>query len=86
MKKIADFKCKYCNANMLLDDVDFNFKGNQDNYWQCENDNCLASCFEKIRYGNSIVTTVLMAIFGELLEIDWQDKVKKLTLNLIEKE
>ena len=36
--------------------------------------------------GNSIVTTVLMAIFGELLDIEWQDKVEKLTFNLIEKE
>lgn len=28
--------------------------------------------------GNSIVTTVLMAIFGELLDIEWQSKVKNL--------
>lgn len=28
--------------------------------------------------GDSIVTTVLMAIFGELLEVEWKEKVEKL--------
>jgi hypothetical protein len=37
---------------MRLDDVDYNFKGNKDNYWTC--DNCNASAFEKIRYNKSI--------------------------------
>ena len=44
--------CKYCGNKMRLDDVDYNFKGNQDNYWIC--DNCHASAFEKIRYGKSV--------------------------------
>ena len=35
-----------------MDDVDFNFKGNKDIYYVC--DNCSASAFEKIRYGKSI--------------------------------
>lgn len=43
--------CKYCGSEMKLDDVDYNFKGNQDNYWIC--DNCGTGCFEKIRYGKS---------------------------------
>lgn len=45
-------KCKYCQSEMRLDDVDYNFKGNKDNYWVC--DNCNASAFEKIRYNKSI--------------------------------
>lgn len=45
-------KCKFCEAEMRLDDVDFNFKGNKDNYWVC--DNCQSYAFEKIRYGKSI--------------------------------
>lgn len=45
-------KCKYCGTEMRLDDVDFNFKGNKDNYWIC--DNCGAGAFEKIRYGKSV--------------------------------
>jgi len=44
-------QCKNCDAKMRLDDVDYNFKGNQDNYWIC--DNCGTGCFEKIRYGKS---------------------------------
>lgn len=44
--------CKYCNKKMRLDDVDYNFKGNQDNYYICEN--CNASAIEKIRYSKSI--------------------------------
>lgn len=35
--------------------------------------------------GNSIVTTVLMAIFGKLLDIDWKVKINKLTKELVEK-
>lgn len=34
--------------------------------------------------GNSIVVTVLMAIFGELLDINWQDKVKELLNKIIQ--
>lgn len=35
--------------------------------------------------GNSIVVTVLMAIFGELLDIEWESKVKNLVENLTQK-
>ena len=45
-------KCKFCNSEMYLDDCDYNFKGNKDNYWKC--DNCNASAYEKIRYNKSI--------------------------------
>lgn len=45
-------KCKHCGQEMRLDDVDFNFKGNKDNYWLC--DECHTAAFEKIRYGKSI--------------------------------
>jgi len=45
-------KCKFCESEMRLDDTDFNFKGNKDNYWVC--DNCETTAFEKIRYGKSI--------------------------------
>lgn len=45
-------KCKYCGKEMKLDDVDFNFKGNKDNYYIC--DDCGANAIEKIRYGKSV--------------------------------
>ena len=41
--------CKECGAKMYLDDRDFNFKGNYDNYWCCEE--CQTSCIEQVRYG-----------------------------------
>ena len=44
--------CEYCGTEMRLDDVDYNFKGNQDNYWICEN--CNARAIEKIRYSKSV--------------------------------
>ena len=45
-------KCEFCNSEMRLDDVDFNYKGNKDNYWEC--DICHATAFEEIRYGKSV--------------------------------
>lgn len=45
-------RCKYCGSEMILDDVDKNFDGNQDNYWICNK--CHSSCFEKIRYNKSV--------------------------------
>ena len=45
-------ECKYCKTEMRLDDVDFNFKGNKDNYFIC--DSCHASALEKIRYGKTV--------------------------------
>lgn len=45
-------ECIKCKKEMRLDDVDFNFKGNKDNYWIC--DDCKTSCIEKIRYGKQI--------------------------------
>ena len=32
-------------------------------------------------FGDSIVTTCLMAIFGELLDIDWKEKIKEVSKN-----
>ena len=42
-------KCVECGAGMYLDDRDFNFKGNYDNYWCCEK--CQTSCIEQVRFG-----------------------------------
>lgn len=47
-------KCKYCNIEMRLDDRDYRFKGNYDNYWACDNCSGSVGCFEKIRYGKSV--------------------------------
>lgn len=46
--------CKFCGSIMRLDDIDYNFKGNYDNYYKC--DNCNASAFEKVRFNKIIYT------------------------------
>ena len=38
-------------ANMYLDDKDYNFKGNYDNYWNCEK--CQTSCIEQVRFSKT---------------------------------
>ena len=45
-------KCKYCGKEMWLDDVDFNFKGNKDNYWICRE--FYATAIEKIRFNRTV--------------------------------
>lgn len=45
-------KCINCGSEMRLDDVDFNYKGNKDNYWICDNCNCHS--VEEIRGGNTV--------------------------------
>lgn len=44
-------KCPFCEREMILDDRDFNFKGNCDNYWVCYHCHCTA--FEKVRFGKT---------------------------------
>lgn len=36
---------------MYLDDVDKNFKGNYDYYWNCSN--CMTSVIQEVRFGQS---------------------------------
>lgn len=43
--------CKECGSNMRLDDKDYNFTGNYDIYWCC--DNCQTSCIEQVRCSQS---------------------------------
>ena len=52
MNYTKEMICKYCGKEMRLDDSDYNFKGNKENHWVC--DNCNANAFEKIRYGKSV--------------------------------
>lgn len=43
--------CKECGKDMILDDIDFRFKGCYDNYFICEH--CQTSCTEEIRFNQS---------------------------------
>ena len=59
--------CKECGSKMYLDDKDRRFKGNYDNYWCCENDKCITSCVEEVRFGQS---------FKEIWHSENNDEVK----------
>lgn len=41
-------KCRFCGAEMRVDDRDFRFRGCVDIYFAC--DSCNASCIQEIRY------------------------------------
>ena len=43
-------KCIKCGSDMTIYDVDYNFKGNEDVYYVCKNEDCLTSCIKSIRY------------------------------------
>lgn len=51
-KYTQDVHCQYCGTLMTLDDIDYNFEGNQNNYWLCQN--CNGTCFQKVRYGKVV--------------------------------
>lgn len=57
--------CRNCGTEMLLDDIDFNFRGNQNEYWICKN--CNSSFFIKIRYGKEVSRVFSL---GEYCDLD----------------
>ena len=46
-------KCPKCGKAMELDYIDYNFKGNQDECWICD-ENCRISAFVRVRYNKAI--------------------------------
>lgn len=46
--------CPLCKTELVLDDIDYNFKGNQNEYYFCPN--CQVGAYVKIRYGKHIST------------------------------
>lgn len=58
-------ECRECSSEMVLDDKDYNFKGNYDNYWGCNK--CNTSCIEQVRFGQS---------FKEIWHYENGDEVK----------
>lgn len=53
-KPLGKCFCRECGARMICDDIDYNFKGNFDQYWVCPTEDCMTSCVENIRYGHPI--------------------------------
>lgn len=60
-----EMNCRECGSKMYLDDKDYRFKGNYDNYWNCEE--CQTSCIEEVRFGQS---------FKEIWHSENNDEVK----------
>lgn len=48
MKNNYQKKCPKCDTELYVDDIDYNFKGNQDEYLICPK--CYAFVFAKVRY------------------------------------
>lgn len=50
-------KCINCNEDMIVDNIDYNFKGNYDIYWVCPK--CSLSAIEEVRFGSTMMITYL---------------------------
>ena len=48
--------CELCGRDMELDDIDYRFKGCQDEYWLCSL--CNTSAYVRVRYGKAISTDI----------------------------
>lgn len=55
-RKVYLKNCPRCNHELIVDDVDYNFKGNQDEYSICPK--CFIFLFTKVRYNNICKTTI----------------------------
>lgn len=49
---LKNIKCIRCSSTMREDDCDFNFKGNYDVYYVC--DNCHTAATLKVRYAKAL--------------------------------
>lgn len=58
-------KCRECGSEMFLDDKDFNFKGNYDEYWLCFK--CSTSCILEFRFSKP---------FKEIWHSEYNDNIK----------
>lgn len=52
--------CKKCGKTMEIDDVDFRFRGCQDEYYYCPN--CDTHLHVKIRYGSMVSTKWFLGV------------------------
>ena len=50
-------KCRKCNTEMILDDIDYNFEGNEDRYYLCPK--CHSYLIVKVRYRKIIRKTFI---------------------------
>lgn len=77
IKKVFDkhtMKCINCNEDMIVDDVDYNFKGNYDIYWLCPK--CDSGAVEEVRFGSTKVVTYLDCEVTEIKKINYFRRTK----------
>ena len=59
-------KCPNCDMAMLLDDIDYDFDGKQDNYYQCS---CGIAAYEQIRFKKPFSIT-FYDLNGNIMKIE----------------
>ena len=57
MRQLYEVRCPHCNGELDIYDIDFRFRGNQDEYIECIN--CGREYRRKMRYGQ----------YGKLIEV-----------------
>lgn len=60
--------CPVCKKELIKDDLNFNFPGNQDEYYLCENVACNISAFCKVRYARILSYEICETESGKVLE------------------
>ena len=66
-KKYSRLKtCPYCESKLEIEDIDFSFKGCQDEYYLCTNEKCNTAIRVKVRYDKDCKYTAIDTCTGEI--------------------
>lgn len=60
-------KCFNCGCEMMLDDIDFKFEGNQDNYFICTK--CNSEVIQNVRVGK-LIRNIYIDEDGKIINIE----------------
>lgn len=79
--KILDDENRECRVRKLTEGECFRLQGVKDeDYAKIRENHSKSTCYHLA--GDSICTSVLMAIFGQMLGLDYETKIKELTKEL----
>ncbi len=79
--KILDDENRECRVRKLTENECFRLQGVKDeDYAKIRKNHSKSACYHLA--GDSICTSVLMAIFGQMLGLDYETKIKELTKEL----
>ena len=80
--KILDDENRECRVRKLTEGECFRLQGvKDDDYAKIRENHSKSACYHLA--GDSICTSVLMAIFGQMLGLDYETKIKELTKELL---